>query len=212
MSAYDLEEQEQLAELKAWWKQYGNLIVVAICAALVVLAGYRMWHRYQAAQAVQASAIYAELQKAAAANDTRKVREAAGQLIEQYPRALYAALGALVSAKVHFEAGDAKTARAQLQWVIDHASDPGVQAIARLRLASVLLDERAYEDALQVLAAKRPPSFEPLFEALRGDVLLAQGKAADARTAYQSALAQLQPKDESARELIQMKLDGVPGR
>ena len=212
MSAYDLEEQEQLAELKAWWKQHGTLIVVAICAALVALAGYRMWHRYQASQAVQASAIYAEVQKAAAANDTRKVREAQGQLIEQYPRSLYAALGALVSAKVHFEAGDAKTAQAQLQWVIDHASDPGVQAIARLRLASVLLDERAYEEALQVLAANGPPSFEPLFEALRGDVLVAQGKAADARTAYQSALAKLQPQDDAAREVIQMKLDGVPGR
>lgn len=212
MSAYDLEEQEQLAELKAFWKQYSNLIVVAACAALVALAGYRTWNWYQGKQAVQASAIYAELQKAGAANDTRKVREEAGKLIEQYPRSLYAALGGLISAKAHFESGDAKTARAQLQWVIDQTSDPGVQAIARLRLANVMLDERAYEDALQVLAAKRPASFEPLFEALRGDVLVAQGKDADARTAYQAALAKFQSQDEAERELIQMKLDSVRGR
>ena len=211
MSAYDLEEQEQLAELKAFWKQHGNLIVLAVSLALAVVAAFSSWNWYQASQTAQAGALYAELQKAAAANDAKKVRDLAGTLIENQPRTLYAALGALISARVHFGAGDLKTARAQLQWVVDNARDREVQAIARLRLANVLIDEQAYDDALKVLAVNPEPSFEALFEDRRGDVLVAQGKRADARAAYQGALAKAQPDAAAARELIQLKLDALGG-
>ena len=212
MATYDLEEQEQLAELKAFWKLYGNLIVLAVAAALLVFAGYRTWHWYQASQSGQATAVYGELQKAAAANDTKKVRDLAGALIEQYPRSVYAPLGAFISAKVHFGAGDLKTARAQLTWAVENARDPGVQALARLRLANVLLDEQAYDEALKVLAVKPEPAFEALFEDLRGDVLMGQGKRDEAKIAYAAALARLKPGDDAARELIQLKLDGLGGK
>ena len=211
MSAYDLEEQEQLAELKAFWKQYGNPIVLAVSLALAVVAAYWSWNWYQASQTAQAGALYAELQRATAANDAKKVRDLAGTLIENHPRTLYAALGALISARVHFGAGDLKTARAQLQWVVDNARDREVQAVARLRLANVLIDEQAYDDALKVLAGKPEPAFEALFEDRRGDVLVAQGKRADARAAYQAALAKAPPDDAAARELIQLKLDALGG-
>jgi predicted negative regulator of RcsB-dependent stress response len=212
MAAYDLEEQEQIAELKAFWKRHGNLIVVAISAVLLLFAAWRFWGWYQTSQSAQAAGAYAELQKAAGANDAKKVRELAGTLLESYPGSLYAALGALVSAKTHFEAGDLKTARVQLQWVVDRARDPEVQALARLRLAAVLLDEKAYDDALKALAAKPPPAFEVLFEDARGDVLRAQGKPAEARTAYQAALGKLAAGDNAARELIQLKLDAVAAK
>jgi predicted negative regulator of RcsB-dependent stress response len=212
MATYDLEEQEQLAELKAFWKQYSGMIVLAVSAALVIFAGYRVWLWHQASQTAQASAVYGELQKAASANDAKKVRDLAGTLIEQYPRSVYAALGALISAKIHFGAGDLKTARAQLAWAAEHARDPGVQALARLRLASVLLDEKAYDEALKVLAAKPEPPFEALFEDARGDVHVARGARAEARTAYEAALAKLKPGDDAARELIQLKLDGLGDR
>jgi predicted negative regulator of RcsB-dependent stress response len=212
MATYDLEEQEQLAELKTFWKQYGNLILLAVTAALVVFAGYRVWMWYQASQSAQASVVYGELQKAAAANDAKKVRDLAGTLIEQYPRAVYAPLGAFISAKVHFAAGDLKTARAQLAWAVENARDPGMQALARLRLANVLIDEQAYDEALKVLGVKPDAAFEALFEDLRGDVLVAQAKHAEAKAAYTAALGKLKPADDAARELIQLKLDGLGDR
>jgi predicted negative regulator of RcsB-dependent stress response len=211
MAAYDLEEQEQLAELKAWWKQYGNLVVAALVAAALIFVAWRGWHWYQGSQSVQASAVYTELQKAAAAQDAKKVRDLAGALIENHPRSLYASLGALVSAKAHFTAGDLKTARAQLHWVAENARDPGVQAIARLRLGAVMLDEGAYEEALKMLAAKSDPAFEFLVADLRGDIFVAQGKRSEARAAYQAALAKVAPANEAARELIQLKLDALGG-
>jgi len=212
MATYDLEEQEQLAELKAFWKQHGNLILIAIVAALAVVLSYWAWSRHQGSQTAQASAVYGELQKAASANDTKKVRDLAGTLIEQYPRSVYAPLGAFISAKIHFGAGDLKTARAQLAWAAENARDPGVQALARLRLANVLLDEKDYDEALKVLAVKPEPAFEALFEDLRGDVLAAQTKRAEAKAAYSAALAKLKPGDDAARDLIQLKLDGLGDR
>jgi predicted negative regulator of RcsB-dependent stress response len=212
MSSYDLEEQEQLAKLKAFWNDNGTAIMAAVTAVLVALAGWRLWGWYQVSQATQASAIYSELQKAAGAADQKRVRELAGTLLESHPRSIYASFAALVSAKAHFEAGDLKTARAQLQWVIDKAADPEVRAVARLRLAAVLLDEKAYDEALAVLAAKdQPAAFGALFDEARGDVLRAQGKPAEARAAYQAALGKLASGDAPGRELIQLKLDAVGG-
>ncbi|HSD55332.1 MAG TPA: tetratricopeptide repeat protein [Burkholderiales bacterium] len=209
MATYDLEEQEQIAQLKGFWSQHGNLIVFAISAALLVIAAWRFWGWYQASQSAQAAAVYAELQKAAGANDAKKVRDLAGALLESHGGSLYASLGALIAAKVHFDQGDLKTARVQLQWVVDKARDPEVQALARLRLAAVLLDEKSYDDALKVLAQAPPASFAALFEDARGDVLVAQGKRAEARAAYQSALSKLGAGEDAARELIQLKLDGA---
>jgi len=211
MSTYDLEEQEQLARLKAFWNDYGTAILAALVAILVAIAGWRVWGWYQLSQASQASAVYSELQVAAGANDQKKVRDLAGTLLESYPRSIYASLAALISAKAQFDAGDLKTARVQLQWVVDRAREPEVQAVARLRLAAVLLDEKAYDEALKVLAAKPEPAFEALFEESRGDVLQAQGKGAEAKAAYQAALGKLASGDAVGRELIQLKLDALGG-
>lgn len=209
MSAFDLEEQEQLAELKAWWQRYGNLLITGITLALLVFAAWNGWKWYQRTQAGNAAALYGELQKAAGTSDTKKVRELAGNVLEQFPGTAYAPLAALISAKAYFDAGDLKAARVQLQWVVDKARDPELQAIGRLRLASVLLDDKAYDDALKVLAVTPDPAFEGLFADLRGDVLAVQGKKSDARTAYKAALDKVKPADAASRDFIQFKIDAL---
>ena len=209
MATYDLEEQEQLAALKAWWQENGGLVITALCVVLVALAAWRGWSYYQGKQAVQASVLYDDVQKAAAAGDLSQVREAAGAIIEHYPRTAYAALAALVSAKANFEGGDLKTARAQLAWVAENAKDPGLRDIARLRLASVMLDQKAYGDALTELDAKHGAAFDALFLAARGDVLVAQGKKDEARGAYKAALDKTGAGDAGLRGSIQLRLDAL---
>jgi predicted negative regulator of RcsB-dependent stress response len=209
MAAYDLEEQEQLATLKAWWTENGNLVLTAVSVVLAVLAAWQAWNYYQRNQAVQASALYDAVHRAARAGDLKQVRESAGAILEQYPRTAYAAMAALVSAKAHFQGGDLKTAHAQLAWVAENARDEGLQDIARLRLASVMLDEKAYDDALKALEAKHGPAFDAQFLAARGDVLLAQGKKEEARGAYQAALDKTGAKDAGLRGSIQLRLDAL---
>src|SRR5712692_4114382 len=157
MSTYDLEEQEKLAAFKAWWKDHGGAIVLGATLVLVAIGAWNGWTWYQRSQAAQAAVLYDTLQKAARANDLKTTRETAGAILENFPRSDYAPLSALVSAKVHFQAVDLKTARAQLQLVIEHAVSDEIRSIATLRLASLLLDDNEPDAALKILEAKPHP-------------------------------------------------------
>ncbi len=209
MSTYDLEEQEQLAALKAWWKENGGRIAGVAVLLAVALAAWQAWNWYQRSQAGQAAALYDTLQRAARGNDAKAARDAAGAILENFPRTTYAPLAALVSAKVQFQAGDRKTARAQLEWAVDHASAEEVQAIARLRLSSVLLDDGDAEGALKVLAQKPRAEFEALFASQRGDILAAQGKKSEARAEFKQALDKADPANGGLREALRAKLDAI---
>lgn len=227
MAAYDLEEQEQLAEIKAWWKQYGNRLVnVATVVALIVIA-WQGWNWYQRNQVGQASVVYGVLQKAVQEKDTQRIKAASGELLEKFSRTPYAVLGALTSAKAMVEAGDAQTAKAQLLWAAEHAKDE-LRDLARLRAAAVLLDEKAYDQALAQLDGASGPAFEIRFLDMRGDILVAQDKKADAVSAYRTALTKLDELEKSGksggaglewqgesnaifRDLIGQKVDALGG-
>ena len=209
MATYDLEEQEKLIQLKDWWKRHGGLVLTTITLALLVVAGVRYWTQHKSNQAAEASVIYGEMLKAAESRETKKVADLSGTLLEQYPSTIYASLGALITAKVHFESGDLKTAQAQLQWVSEKARDEAMQALGRVRLAQVQIDQKAYDEALKTLEGEHPAAFGSRFAELRGDVYVAQGKKAEARSAYQSALALIPEKERLARELLQFKLDAL---
>lgn len=213
MAHYDLEEQEQIDTLKTWWKMYGNLVTGVVVAASLAVIGWQGWNWYQRGQAAQASAIYGVLEQAVAAQDAQRVKAAAGELAEKFGSTTYAALGAMVAARQSFEAGDLKTARAQLTWAADNAKDE-VKDLARLRLAAVLLDEKAYDEALKQLDAAHAPAFNSRFLELKGDVLLAQGKKPEARAAYKAALDKASAEARAGapaagRELLRQKLDSL---
>lgn len=208
MAHFDLEEQEQIDSLKTWWKMYGNLVSGVVVAASVSVIGWQGWHWYQNSQSAQASAVYAVLEQAVATRDAQKTKAAAGELAEKFSRTTYAALGAMLAAKQSFEAGDLKTARAQLSWAADNGKDE-LKDLARLRLVAVLLDEKAYDDALKQLDAAHAPAFDTRFLELRGDVLAVQNKKDEARTAYKAALDKADSKASAARELLQQKLDSL---
>jgi predicted negative regulator of RcsB-dependent stress response len=204
---YDLEEQEQIDALRTWWRQYGRLVMVGVVAAALAALGTAGWRYYRAKANEQASQVFAALEKAARGNDTKQVRDLAQQLMDQYGSTAYAAMGALIVAKASFEAGDLPAAGKQLEWAAEHARDDETKAVARLRLAAVRLDEKKYDEALKLLE-QPPEAFAALYADLTGDVLVAQGKAPEARAAYQSALDKL-PAEGLFRAIVQVKLDGL---
>jgi predicted negative regulator of RcsB-dependent stress response len=209
--ALDLEEQEQVEELKAWWKQHGGLITAAVVAAALTFAGWQGWRWYQASQAAHASTLYETLSRAAQANDAKALRDAAGTLVESYPRTLYASMGALVAARYYFDRSDLKTAKAQLQWVMERSPSRDFKDLARLRLATVLLDETAYDEALKLLDAAPAPAYEAQYAALRGDLLVAKNQAAEARAAYKLALEKADGRDGAFQESVRMRLEALGG-
>ena len=207
--AYDLEEQEQLAELKSWWKDNGTMVIALLAAVAIGAAGWQGWRSWQAGQARQAAALYDGLIKAMQADDAKALRDAGGSLVESFPRTLYASMGALASARFHFEHGDLKNARAQLQWVVDRSPSDELKDLARLRLAGVLLDDKAYDEALALLEAKHAEPMAAQYAALKGDVLLAKKQPAEAKAAYKLALEKAGQRESALRNSVQLRLDAL---
>ncbi|MBP8305709.1 MAG: tetratricopeptide repeat protein [Burkholderiaceae bacterium] len=208
--AYDLEEQEQLANFKAFWNRYGNFLLTVVTVVLLAIAGWRGWGWYQAREAAAAAVVYEQLQVAVQSKDLAKVKAAAGTLFEQYGRSAYGPMGALVAAKAYFDGGDLKAARAPLQWVIDNASDDEFKHLARVRLAGIMLDQEAYDEGLKLLSAEPSVRFAAAYADRRGDLLLAQGKTDEARAAYQQAIDKSDTRSPM-RRVIQVKLDALGG-
>ena len=135
MAVYDLEEQEQIAALRSWWKQYGGWATGVLLMVALACLGWYGWQSYLKTQNAEASRVFLVLQQASAQQDTGRVKQAAGELVNQYPRSQFAALGALLAATTLEAVGDAKSAEAQLSWVADNGKD-AVRGVARLRLAA----------------------------------------------------------------------------
>lgn len=208
MAALDLQEQEQLDSLKAWWKDNGNWVLGALLVVVVAMGGWRGWQYYQGKQAGEAATLYQQFTEQLASNDAKRINDAAAAVMDKYAATAYAARAALLAAQVNEQGNDVARAKTQLQWVIAHAGEDSLKDVARLRLAAVLLDEKNYADALKQLEAKHPASFDGLYADLKGDVLSAQGKAAEAKAAYQLAYDKTDAKS-TYRNLIQMKLDAL---
>jgi predicted negative regulator of RcsB-dependent stress response len=209
--AYDLEEQEQLAQLKGWWRDNGTRLVAILAAAAIAAAGWLGWRNWQAGQAQQASALYETMIKAMQGGDAKALGDAGGTLVESFPRTLYASMGALAAARFHFERGDLKNARAQLQWVMERSPSDELRDLARLRLAGVLLDDKAYDEALALLEGKHAEPMAAQYAALKGDILVAKQQPAEAKAAYKLALEKATPREVSLRGSVQLRLDALGG-
>ena len=207
-NSLDLQEQEQLDDLKAFWKRYGNLITWVITACLLAFAGWNAWGWYQREQATKASAMFDELDKAATAGDAERVGRVFADLKERFGRTAFAQQGGLLAARVQFDKGQADAAKASLGWVAENAQEDEYRSIARLRLAGLLLDAKQYDAALKALDAASAKEFAALVADRRGDVLLAQGKKDEARAAYQSAYKTMSEKLDY-RRLIEAKLTAL---
>jgi predicted negative regulator of RcsB-dependent stress response len=210
MAVYDLEEQEKLDDLKAWWARWGNSITLFVVIVAIAFAAVQGWRWWTFKQSEEASALFSALSQAVRANELPKAKDVTAQLTDRYSRSGYAPRAALVFAKLLFDSGDSAGARAQYQWVIDHASETELKEIARYRLAEVMINDRQYDDALKVLDAKHAEPFAALYADLRGDALSAAGRNAEAKTAYETALAKLDAKSPY-KQYVQVKLEAIGG-
>jgi predicted negative regulator of RcsB-dependent stress response len=206
--AYDLDEQEQIENLKAWWKTYGTYVVLAVTAFALTVLSIQGWRYYTAQQAQRAASLYVQLDQAQTAQDFKRVRDIAAQIVDRYPRTHYAGMAALAAAHASFATGEMDEARRHLQWAAERAREAEMRDVARLRLAGVLLDRKQHEEALKVLAMAQSNAYGPLFADARGDVLAASGQPAEARAAYQSALEKSDPQS-AYRRVIEVKLDAL---
>ena len=192
MATYDLEEQEQIEELKTWWKLHGTMVTAVVVAFAIAVVGWQIWQWWQRQTAAQAAQLYGGLQQALMQQDIKRVRQLAGELVDKHGSTAYAAMAALIAGKALAETGDLKSAQAQYGWAAEHALDQGMRDLARLRQAIVLAEQKAFDEALKLLAVPPTPNLMARYLEVRGDILVAQGKAAEARAAYQEAIKALE--------------------
>jgi predicted negative regulator of RcsB-dependent stress response len=205
--AYDLEEQEQLDEFKAWWKKNGSMVTNLVLAALVAYAAWQAYGYYQNKKAVEASALYQTLVVTDIAK-TAEIKAQSAKLMEDFSGTPYAGRAAVFAAKANFAANDSKSAKAQLEWANKNAKENAVKAIASLQLAGILFEEKNYDEANKVLAAITDKGYDGLKANMQGDVLLAQGKQAEAKKAYQTALEGLDAQGKM-HQYTQQKLESL---
>ena len=210
--AYDLEEQEKLDAIKAWWARYGTLVVTLFAVVALSWGGWWGWKAYESHRANHAMGYFEALEDAArlgGADSAVRIKTAAATLRDQYPATGYAARGALVAAQALQAQKDEAGAREQLEWLAAQGKNPAMQAVARLRLAGMLLDQKQYDPALAQLN-NPPAAFAALFADRRGDILAAQGKRDEARAAWQSAIDGLGTANPMT-QVVQLKLDALSG-
>ncbi len=203
----DLQEQEQLDTLKAFWNKQGNLVTWTLVLALGAYAAWNGWQYWQRDQGAKASAMFDELERAAQAGDADKAGRVFADLKERYARTAFAQQGALLAARTQFDKGQTDAAKASLTWVIEHG-DEELRPVAGLRLAALQAEAKQYDEAIKTLAAANGHGFEALVDDRRGDVLLAQGKKPEALAAYQAAYKAMGEKVDY-RRLIEAKLTAL---
>lgn len=207
-SNLDLEEQEQLDQIKHLWAKYGNLITWLLIAVLGAYAAWNGWQWWERRAALQATAVYDEMEKAVKAGDTARVERTLTDIQSQFGGTVQAQHGALLAARALHEAGKADAARQALAWAVDKGGDESLVAVARLRLAGLDIDAKAYDKALQWLDKGIPAEFAALAADRRGDALLAQGQRDAAKAAYQQAYDGLKP-GQDYRRMVEAKLNAL---
>ena len=207
--SYDFEEQERIAELKAWWEDNRLYVFAAILAAIAAYALWQGWRWWTVSQAEDAAAMYRPVAEAAKGRDAKKIADATQPLIAKHPGSFYASEAALIAAKSAFDSGNLDEARKQLEWALDKGVEEH-RGVARTRLASVLLEQKKYEESLKVLDANKDAAFAASIADLRGDVMLAQGRMDEARAAYRLAIEKADARNP-VRGIAETKLNALGG-
>ena len=204
----DLEEQEQLDQLKHFWKQYGNLITWGLIVVLGAVACWNGYHAWQRSQTVQAAAMFDEVEKVVRSGDPQKAERAFNDMKDRFAKTAYAQQAGLLVAKMAYEAGKSDVAKSSLSWLVENASDKGYASVARLRLATLLVDAKSYDDAVKLLATGVSEEFAALADDRRGDIYVLQEKKSEAKAEYLKAFKGFDEQSEY-RRLVLVKLNAL---
>lgn len=207
--SYDFEEQERIAELKAWWEDNRVFVIAGAVALLVALAGWQGWQVWKERRLDDAATMYRPVEQGAKDNDAKKVADAGKALIEKHPSTFFASQAALLIAKNAFDAGNLEEARTRYAWVMDKGVDE-LKGVGRLRLAAVLLEQKKYDEALKTLDANKEEAFIAPAADMRGDIMLAQGRIDEARAAYKLASEKASPRNP-VKSIAETKLAALGG-
>ncbi len=204
----DLEEQEQIEQLRHFWNTWGTLITAVLVLAFGALAAWNGYQYWQNRQATHAAALFDALDTAASAGDVQKMEQAFTDLRASYASTVQAAQAGLLLAKAQVDKGQLDAAKGTLDWVANHAGDEAYQALAHLRLAAVLMEQKALDEALKQVSGNFPAPFAALVADRKGDILMLMDKRQEAAAAYADAYKAFDT-ERQYRRLVEIKLQAL---
>lgn len=208
--AYDLEEQESIDQMKAWWEKWGTPITAAVCVVCFSFAGWNGWQWWQRKQADEAAMMFAQYQQAVMAQNTTQMQSLAANVLQEYAGTIYAPMTAMTQALVERKAGNIDGAIQQLQWIVQQEKHPEYDTVIRVRLASLFLEQQKFDQALQSLEAAKPTvRQEVLVRDRMADVYFAKGDVQQAKAIWQELLARSDIQNHPLMRLIELKLSNI---
>ena len=107
----DLEEQEQIDQLKHFWNTWGTLISSAALVIALGLAGWNGYQFWQNRQAGQAAALLDAVDVAAASGDMGRLEQAFSDMRSKFGGTAQAGLAGLTVGKAASSAGNSALAK-----------------------------------------------------------------------------------------------------
>ncbi|MBX2837465.1 MAG: tetratricopeptide repeat protein [Gammaproteobacteria bacterium] len=182
-------EEQQVEALKEWWAENGRAVIVGVVLGAGLIGGWTLWKNAAEKAALAASDTFSAsldvLDKEE--TDITALNSLAETVSDEQPKSLYASYTRLAAAREAVEAGDIEQAKEHLAWVVDNSKQEEVTLIAQIRLARVEGALGGAEAGLKLLPESYSESFTALIEEARGDLLVANGDASAALSAYQKA-------------------------
>lgn len=209
MSAY-LTEEEQIEQIKKYWKKYGTHVLTVILIIVLSVTGYRFYQERHDGILTKASQSFNDLMATTAKKDRVEIEAKATYIKTTYPSTIYATSSALLLAKQAVEHKRYDAAISELTWVLKNAPSDSFKQIARLRLSRIYLYQKNYDQALSILTQVDDKLLSSMIHEVKGDIFSAQGKKSDADEQYKLALADL-PNPALASKQLQMKISSAEG-
>jgi predicted negative regulator of RcsB-dependent stress response len=201
----DLDEQEQLANIKHFWNRYGKWIIAVVTVASLSYLGWSGWNYWQYSQAQKSAVLFDELSKSVTAGDIAKTDRVFADMKDKFGATSYTAQAALLDARMNYGAGKIDETKAALQWLVDSSAEGAYKDVARLRLAGVQIEAKKYDDAIKLLTGDISKSFAALAADRMGDAFVLQNKTEEAKAQYLKAYTGLDERDDY-RKMIEVKL------
>lgn len=206
----NLVEDDEHEKVKKWWQENRMPIISGVVLGLSIIVGFNWWGEYKTGRAETASMLYLDLLKndAETSKGSITAMDVGQKIIDEYHDTPYAGKAALIVARIAYDNKDIEGAKAQLNWAIDHSDQFETVHTARLRLANILMVEKKFNEALDLLSVEHMEGFESHYYEMRGDIYLKLEQPAKARDAYRAAIDGLSA-GSMYEPILKMKMDAI---
>ncbi len=205
-----LSEKEQIEQIRSWWSEYGGYVIVGVAAGALLLFGFNYYQNSKLAAQLEASALYETLTNHVVEGNLDDAEIVADQIATSFAKTTYAAQSRLAMARLYMDTNRDQDAADALAALLAGAASEELKAVARVRLARILLYQDKPQEVVDLLESQDNPAFAATYGEILGDAYLALGRIADAQAAYQEVLMDPLSQGTVDQQLVQWKALDLP--